>query len=238
MDSAGGAKNRIWEIDFLRGLFILLMVVFHFFFDLYNFTEFKIIDFNNPIIRALPYFSAIFISASGISSTFSRNNVRRGLKLMAVALAISLVTYLISPDVFVKFGILHFLAVCMIAWPIFGRLDWKWLVALGLVIIGLGLYFTTIHTDIAFLFPFGITVDGFSSGDYYPLFPYAGIFMFGAALGKTVYAGKKSLLKWDLKPNVINLAGRHSLLIYVFHQPLIIGALWIASKISGWELTL
>jgi uncharacterized membrane protein len=59
------------------------------------------------------------------------------------------------------------------------------------------------------------------------LLPWLGAFLAGAALGKSVYAPRRSLLPWRLPESFIHVAGRHSLLIYIFHQPVIMGALYI-----------
>ncbi|NTV80854.1 MAG: DUF1624 domain-containing protein [Candidatus Aminicenantes bacterium] len=54
-----------------------------------------------------------------------------------------------------------------------------------------------------------------------------GIFLVGAALGKSVYASRRSLLPWRTPRTFVNFAGRHSLLIYIAHQPVIMGVLYL-----------
>ena len=109
-------RDRIWEIDFLRGLSIILMVGYHLLYDLgamagvqslLGFTT----DLTTPAWLAAQYFFAgLFVVLSGISSTLSRGNVRRALKLLAVALLVSAVTYAFNSAGTVHFGILHCLA--------------------------------------------------------------------------------------------------------------------------------
>jgi uncharacterized membrane protein len=79
--------------------------------------------------------------------------------------------------------------------------------------------------------PFGITSPSFSAFDYFPLIPWLGIFLAGAALGKTVYASKRSLLPWQMPPNFVNFAGRHALVIYIVHQPVIMGVLYLLGAV-------
>jgi uncharacterized membrane protein len=76
------------------------------------------------------------------------------------------------------------------------------------------------------LLPLGLHSPGFSSFDYFPLIPWLGIFLLGAALGKSVYAPRRSLLPWSLPQTFFNAAGRHSLIIYIAHQPVILGILY------------
>jgi uncharacterized membrane protein len=78
--------------------------------------------------------------------------------------------------------------------------------------------------------PFGIIIDTFSSFDYFPLLPWFGVFLGGAALGKWLYADRKSLIKRQLPAGIINLAGRRTLLIYIVHQPIFLGILYVL----GW----
>jgi uncharacterized membrane protein len=77
------------------------------------------------------------------------------------------------------------------------------------------------------LLPFGIHSPGFSSFDYFPLIPWLGVFLIGAGLGKSVYVSRRSLLPRHLPQTFVNAAGRHSLLIYIAHQPVIMGVLYV-----------
>jgi uncharacterized membrane protein len=81
-----------------------------------------------------------------------------------------------------------------------------------------------IHFD--WLAPFGIISDSFSSFDYFPLLPWFGVFLGGAALGKWLYKERKSLIKKTMPGGPFNLAGRHTLLIYIVHQPIFLGILY------------
>ena len=76
-------------------------------------------------------------------------------------------------------------------------------------------------------YSFGIYSPGFSSFDYFPLIPWLGVFLIRAALGMSAYSSRRSLLPWCLPGTFVNAAGRHSLLIYIAHQPLIMGLLYV-----------
>lgn len=213
---------RVWEIDFFRGIAIILMVVFHIVFDLSDLYNFPI-----PYEHGEFYFvgkaaAILFMLIAGISCFFSRNNVKRGIRVFAAAMAITLVTYIFMPDLTIKFGILHFLGICMILYPLLKRLNRYYLLAGGVLAIAAGIYMSRIIMPFNFLFPIGLTGNNFTSGDYYPLLPWIGVFMFGIAAGKIFYPQKKSLFKFQAVENPVSFMGRHSLLIYVIHQPIIL----------------
>jgi uncharacterized membrane protein len=99
------------------------------------------------------------------------------------------------------------------------------------LVLGLGAVLPVIKKGLAvrsdWLLPLGIPGPSFSSFDYFPLIPWLGIFLIGAVLGKRIYASKRGLLPWPLPATFVNAAGRHSLLIYIVHQPVIMGVLYV-----------
>ena len=101
---------RIELMDALRGLAVCLMVLHHFLYDLCAFLGAPWWLFTNPVFDVLHYFFAgLFIFLSGISSDFSRSNLKRGAKAMTLALGITLVTYFM--DMTIVFGVLHYALV-------------------------------------------------------------------------------------------------------------------------------
>jgi len=231
-------RERIWEIDFLRGLSIILMVCYHLLYDLGAMAGVKSLlgfttDLTTPAWLAAQYFFAgLFVVLSGISSTLSRGNVRRAVKLLAVALLVTAVTFFYSRDATVHFGILHCLGVSILIYgAAFERAKAPASAAAGAAVLMLSaalplvLKGTTIRFD--WLLPLGIHTPAYASFDYFPLLPWLGIFLAGAALGKSVYVSRKSLIRRRLPVTFINFSGRHSLLIYIVHQPVILGVLYL-----------
>ena len=241
--SKSAVRARIWEIDFLRGLAIILMVGYHLLYDLGDFAGIKtFMGFSTDLsslawLVAQNFFAGLFVILSGISSTFSRNNFHRFVKFGVVALLITAVTCLFDSSSAIFFGIIHCLAVSVL---IYAQKKQKRRPATraiwgGLILLA-GFFMPALRKVLAvktnWFIPLGLFSPSFSSIDYFPLIPWFGIFLIGTALGEWLYAQKKSLLRRPLPDTFINWCGRHSLLIYLIHQPLIIGVLYLLGYVG------
>lgn len=214
--------QRIWEIDFLRGIAIVCMVIFHFLYDVeyYGILE---IDLQRGIFFLIGRTAAVlFILLSGISCTFSSNNWKRGAKLLGIALLLTMVTYLFDANYFVKFGILHFLGISMMLASLLQNRSVHFLLILAYFIFAFALVFTAIRPSMDLFFPIGIFSERFASSDYYPLFPWFSLYLIGMTLGKLIYPDKKALLRTPRFLEPLSFLGRHSLVIYLIHQPILI----------------
>ncbi len=235
-------KSRIWELDALRGVCILCVIVVHFLFDL---SFFGGLDLTLPAwyVFLQEYGGAIFVVLSGVCVTLGSKSVRRGLIVFACGMLITAVTYgmyrlgMSGADVVVKFGVLHLLGVCMLVYPAFKKLPPAMLTVLGLVIAITGYAIRGIIVPQRWLFPLGLTYEGFTSSDYFPLFPQLGYFLIGAAIGKTAYREKKTLLPGSFQKTPVARffcwCGRQSLFIYLLHQPIVYGLLEFVLLLRG-----
>ena len=224
--------NRLWELDALRGLMILIVVFIHLCFDLDYFLGIDVVK--NPVIQyAMDHCGMSFVLLSGLCATIGRRSFRRGLQVLGCGMVITLVTggmYLLGmADKFIViyFGVLHLLGVCMMLWALLRKLPaWSWAV-LGSAIWLLGRWFRTVTVSVPWLFPLGLTTASFSSSDFFPLFPGLGWFLVGAFLGHLLYKEKRSLLPnfpaEALPVRFLRWCGTHSLWIYLIHQPVLYG---------------
>lgn len=236
------ATKRIPEIDLLRGFAFIMMVFDHFCFDM-GFV-FKNIYTNPTLLKICNWcynyiFSdvkmiintflcwAIFMLVSGISSTFSRNNLKRGLRLLIIATIFSLGTYVATlffkqtnPNInyTIYFGILQCLAICMLLTPFLNKLNNYYLLMFGLLIIGCYFITNTITVNHLWLLPFNIKPSTLSTLDYQPLIPRLGIYMIGMVIGRTIYRNKQSIFKKDIKIQPLNFFGKNTLWLYFVHQ--------------------
>ena len=137
------------------------------------------------------------------------------------------------PQSFIYFGILHAIAVMsLVAWP-FARHPRIALVA-GIAIIGAGLTVSHPLFDTRALSVVGFTTHKPVTEDYVPLFPWTGVVLVGIALGaaleRRAFAPVAALARL---PNGVRGLGRHSLAVYMLHQPLLIGTLWVVLRSGG-----
>ncbi len=236
---------RLWEIDCARGIAILMMVVFHTVFDL-GFFSIVPVNTTSGFWRYFAYATAgLFLLIVGISLVVSHARAQktlaglqlakkyfiRGAGIVALGLVVTLATWLYLHDGYVVFGILHLIGVSVMLSPFFFRFR-RWNIALGVVCLALGFLVYGLHGP-AFLLPLGIMPEGFTSVDYTPLFPWFGVVLIGLGMGDVLYHGGNRHFPIRPFPDLfmvpLSFIGRHSLLIYLVHQPVIILLLGLAS---------
>ena len=232
-------KKRIWELDVLRGIMILGVVIVHLLFDLDYFLGIDVVK--NPILQyCLDRCGFLFVVLSGVSVTLGKHNIRRGLQVFGCGMVITAVTagmYLlgfVDKFVIIYFGVLHLIGACMILWSLFKKPP-PWAAALiGAGFVALGVYLRGVRAESFWLIPLGVTFPGFSSSDYFPLLPHLGWFLLGASLGPLLYKEKRSRLPEKYQNRALfrflGFCGRHSLWIYLAHQPVLYGILMLFAK--------
>ncbi|MBI5223586.1 DUF1624 domain-containing protein [Candidatus Micrarchaeota archaeon] len=217
---------RFSSIDFLRGLAIFLMVIYHFIFDLNFFGIYSIPLDYLPIVLFRTFIGFLFISISGYCASFPwalKNFYGRGISLCVIALLISIVTFIYPHDSYIKFGVIHFLAICTLLSPFLLRFrSLLPLFALGCIFVGTYLWFNTY--SIENLFWLGIVSPAYSALDHYPLLPWLGVFSLGLYLG-SLNSRLAAKYASSLRFGPLEWLGRNSLLIYLVHQPVLIGLL-------------
>lgn len=233
MDNQVQKPQRIWEVDFLRGAALAAMTYFHIVYDLREFYDMPV-SYSTGVNFWMGRGSALlFILLSGLSCTLSESNRRRGLRVLGLGLAVTAVTLIYDPGHVVAFGILHFLGTGMLLYPLAAGLPPAILTLLGIACLALGRMAARTTVAVGFLFPLGLRTEGFISSDYYPLLPWLGVFLFGAALGKLLYAEKKSLLKSRPPETPLNWLGQRTLPIYLAHQPVILLVLFLIFRLTA-----
>lgn len=233
-------ENRIHEIDFFRGLLILLVIFDH----LMWFINFYIFKNQQPFINW--YWSSnlryvirqivlmLFLFTCGISCHLSKNNAKRGLILLLFVLLIPLITHIIQclpifngRIIVIDFNILGVIALSILFYVIFEKSSNKDLLLsiIILVIIYIGVligkeivpvYEYNPLKSIMYL-NFNPIKEGYV-GDYLPLFPYIIFLPLGALFARIFYKDKKSLLKRKNFERPICFLGRRTLIIYIGHE--------------------
>ncbi len=250
--------RRYPEIDFLRTLAIAMMVTYHLAFDLAVFYGRNIDVFGGALHVLAVCTATLFLLLVGVSSRLMwqgmhaagysqcqmhRMFLRRGATVLACGMGITILTYIVEPGAYIRFGILHLIGVSLLLCSVLSRYGQISLFA------GVGLLSATRLVGAAnnpnpLLFPFGIHDYGLNTWDYFPLIPWFGVVLIGVAIASVAYNGKCALsrenaeirwwldvgfecrwIRWTLLP------GRRSLLLYLVHQPALLAILWL---LLGW----
>lgn len=225
--------KRIWELDALRGLCILGMVAVHAVFDA---TElFGLIRWTYPpaFVLVKNWGGVAFLLLSGICATLGSRSTRRGVTVLLCGMLITAVTLagqrlgMVDADMVISFGILHCLGCCMVLWRPVCRLTGKRLALLGFALAAAGALVSRMTAPFPWLISFGLLPADFASADFFPLLPNFGFFLLGAALGKGLYGQKCSRVPGGNAPvsKFFQFCGRHSLPIYLLHQPVLLAVL-------------
>ncbi|WP_324716701.1 heparan-alpha-glucosaminide N-acetyltransferase [Carboxydochorda subterranea] len=234
-------------MDALRGIAVAGMVAYHFMWDL-NFFGLSSVDVTRGAWRVVARAgAAIFLLLVGVSlnlaasrrpsPAYERQWRARGLKLWGWALLISVVTRQALGEWFVLFGILHLIGTALLLAPLLWR--WRHLSAvLGAAMIAGGQVARHIPVSGPWLVPLGLAPAGYQTVDYFPVLPWLGVVVAGLYLGQRLDLvgrwlaahGRAPLLLVASPPVWLRPAcsmGRHSLAIYLLHQPLLLAGFWI-----------
>jgi uncharacterized membrane protein len=244
-DQSAAFKGRYWEIDTARGVAITMMVTFHILFDL-SYLGVPLVDVHSGFWRLFALTTAslfVFLVGLSLSISYARASAylhgtalmmkyfRRGLGIFILGLLITLATWLMIGEGMIIFGILHLIGLSIIIAPFFIRLGCaNLMVGIGVVLIGIGLSAFEGPIWLAWI---GLHPSWFYSLDYEPLFPWFGLVLIGIAVGSALYPeGKRLFAVSDVQASplrALSTMGRHSLVIYVLHQPIIIAFILLFS---------
>ena len=239
---------RLPALDALRGLALLAMAIYHLSWDMF---WFGVVDWPVDTAPGWRAFAAAiagsFLFLAGASLTLAHSNgirwrafLRREAIILAAAALVSLSTWFAMGEGLVRFGILHAIAASsLIALP-FACLPG--LVGIPLALLAGATVIALPHLPDVPLFDgpwwlwLGLGDPGVSSVDYVPLVPWAGLALIGTAAGHLLRlpkaaAGAAAWQPSDSGSRLACFAGRHSLAIYLLHQPVLFGALWLLAAV-------
>ncbi len=235
-------EGRLRLFDAARGFAVVSMVLFHFCYDLKYISGHGLPFFAPPlqdIWRASISWTFLFVA--GVMCSLSRNNLRRAVRYGAVALAVYVATVLASVDVPISFGIIYCMAASTFVVWLLERAN---MVPKGpwaaLVLFACFLLLQRIQRGVIGLGPFVIAIPhwpyesglfswlgmpgpSFASGDYYPLLPYTCLYLAGTAMGGWWKERGFPEVAYGMGYAPLEVVGHHSLLVYVLHQPVLLG---------------
>jgi uncharacterized membrane protein len=246
------AGERLWEIDALRGVAIIMMVIYHFTYDLDQFGDFDIGANTGNWQRFANFTAFMFVFLVGISLVLSYNRARatqvdewplarkyllRGARIYAYGMLITIVVWLAQAGGSIIFGILHLIGASIIfAYPFLRWPNAALPVGAGLVVLGWFMGYPRV--DFPWLIWLGFRPEGIGSMfDYRPMIPWFGVALLGIYAGSHLYRdGMRRFPVPDLGslPIIRGLSrtGRYSLAIYLIHQPVILLVLELTGVID------
>ncbi len=236
---------RFDELDAARGVAILMMILFHTLFDLYYFTMYPV-NIRDGFWR---YFAlatgSLFLFIAGLSLSVSHARAKRayagdvwapariaekflvrGAGIFLCGMLITVVTWVLVPQSFIIFGILHLIGISIMISPLFFRFrERNILIGAAIFLAGILLWIPPLYGPFWLLW-IGIHPASFSTLDYYPLFPWLGVVLIGLGTGERIYPGGERAFPTPRIPKParipLTFLGRHSLLVYLLHQPVIL----------------
>ena len=220
-------RRRFDVMDAWRTAAIVLMVAYHFLYDLYIFGIISANQlFSTPLNVLERFICCSFILLAGASARFSRNNLRHGLTVLAAGLAVEIGAAVAGQTI--RWGVLMLLGSSMVIWHFLGKglqrlPGWSAAAGSGVLFFAFGWWTKRAAVSAGWLYPLGFTAPGFFSADYFPLLPWFFLFLIGTALGGWCLEHRENRILTASLPGALTWPGRHSLIIYVLHQPILYG---------------
>ncbi|WP_051340691.1 DUF1624 domain-containing protein [Azospirillum halopraeferens] len=237
----GAAAPRVTAIDAARGVAIAAMVIYHLCWDLdhLGFASFDL--FGHPawlaartaILSSFLLLVGVGLALAGARGVDRRRFLRRLGLLVLAAAAVSAASWMLFPDSPIVFGVLHHIALASVLGLAALRLPTAAVIAAGVLVLALPRLAGPVPAfDAPALRWIGLMSFEPSSNDYVPLIPWFGAVLLGIVLGRLWLrhapaaapppGGAVGALAW---------AGRYSLPIYLLHQPVLFGTLWLAAAL-------
>lgn len=223
--------KRYDEIDILKGVAVILMIIFHFYYfpNQYGFTEIK---YDTTLLKFIAKIAQIiFITCVGINLVFAKTknsdpqvHLQRVMKIAFYALLMSLFTYHVFKEKYVKFGILHFVAfTSLILFTFVDNVEsMRIITAIFLILYVLNHFkpelFRTIPQPFAFIG--GFYNDRYSAIDHFPIMPWILLICVGTFIGNHLVnqnIDTPNYITNNAVSKTLKNIGKRSLEIYAVH---------------------
>jgi len=240
--STAAPRPRLQLIDMARGAAVLAMVVYHFAWDLryFGFTAAEVDSalgwrlFAHAIAGTFLFIVGVSLVLATRNGIVWRRYLRRLAVVAASAAAITIVTWFAFPDTFIFFGILHEIAVASVLGVAFVRAPAAVTIAAAIFSFAAPSFLASPLFDHPALIWIGLSTTLPRSNDFVPVFPWFGVVLAGIAAAQLwPRLGLDRWADWNAVqvPPSLLFVGRHTLLIYLLHQPILFGLVDLAARL-------
>lgn len=237
---------RYPTIDYIRGFYVVLMVIFHTCFLLADYELLGFDFYRDPFwLHSRTFIVTGFLTIVGISLALANENgfkakpyFRRLITLIFYAAIVSITTYMQLEERWVYFGILHFIAFASVIGVVLVRFRESILIV-GIAFLIVGNIFANDNFVPKWINWIGFSPTKPATNDYVPVFPWIGVVFIGIYIGHYISSlqttnGLKRLLMWQSQnwlARLFNLLGKQALHIYIIHIPLIVLAIEVFTAV-------
>ena len=241
------STTRFIELDIIRGFALIFMILLHLVWDL---DYFGILKLNAQFYQSNVVVQVLFFSIVGVCQSLKTDTepltdaqrraktwkiAKRGLYILGLGMIISLVTFFIMPNRPIFFGVLHCIGLSiLLSIPLIRLKEKAILIALPCITAGIILGHIAVQNPSYLQLIIGLHQADIASHtiDYFPLLPWFGVSMLGVAIGSMLYKNNTRQFRFpDLSSTPLaqfcSWCGRHTLSIYLLHQPVIAGVLYL-----------
>lgn len=225
---------RLFKIDALRGITLISMIAYHTMWDLVYLYGIRI-SWYDKIPGAVWQQSICwtFILLSGFSWSLGHHHLKRSLTVFISGALVTLATFLFMPDEVVLFGILTFIGTAMLLMIPIDRVlknagspasSFLIPVSFVLFLVTKNIYYSSFPGGNYLTAFLGFPFPGFFSTDYFPVIPWFFLYLTGYFISRALPDSASNVLIKSICPP-LEFIGRHTLIIYMLHQPVIYGVL-------------
>ena len=229
--------ERIWAIDFARGIAILMMAWFHFLFDIdyLHYAEIALYSGFWGLFQKATISLFLLLVGISIAITYSKRKdyflehmLKRSAFLFFMAMLITAVTAILFPQNAIYFGIIHMISVSLlVSIPFAGKKMHSLIAGLLLILIPVAIDISGFNMPLLLWAGFSMPMPTF---DFVPMVPWLGIVLIGIAVWGWMENAVKKIkmpVQMEFASETVSFLGRNSLAIYLIHQPIIFGTLFL-----------
>ncbi|MEF3365889.1 heparan-alpha-glucosaminide N-acetyltransferase [Methylocystis sp. 9N] len=236
-------QRRWGALDAARGLAVVAMIVFHSIWDLSYFGYAPAtLPWSAPMRLFGHSIAFAFLFVAGVALTLAHRDCirwrafwRRFAIVAGAAALVTIGTYVVFPSAYVFFGILHCIAAASLLALPFLRAPWPLALVAAVFFLAGPELFASPAFNSNWLQWLGLSTSEPMTQDWRPLFPWTGALLLGVAVGRAILShGEKAgaggegvlpqaprLVATSAERGWLFFLGRHSLIIYLAHQPLL-----------------